>query len=376
MYKICLIAHLNDLSGANKSLVDLADGLSAHFDVTVIVPRKGPLSETLTERNIKWHEIYSGTWVYKTHEKWYKRQFKQLVNQIAEKKFYQYFKTNKFDLVHYNSSVYGCGARSLLELGMTYTWHIRELPESNFSLTFFNREISFDCIKRSTQIITISDFMKDKIKKSLGVDNVITVYNGVKVNTVQAAEGNDSQKDFVIIGAVAKDKGQLDAIRAIKILHRKGLKSKLFIVGPVTDEDYDKRIKEEIDDETSKYIIFTGYQKNVSQYRTSKYVALVCSPAEAFGRVTIEAMNAGQLTIGARGGATPEIIDDGRNGYLYTPGNSDELANCMQKSIENDNACLIENAKRTVEQQFDIKSTVENVSAIFLQVITDREGNY
>jgi glycosyltransferase involved in cell wall biosynthesis len=47
---------------------------------------------------------------------------------------------------------------------------------------------------------------------------------------------------------------------------------------------------------------------------------------ESFGLVIAEAMLQGRPVIGSRIGAIPEIIDDGVNGLLFEPGNTDELA--------------------------------------------------
>ena len=134
--KICLIAHLNDLSGANKALVDLAEGLSVTNDVTVVVPRTGPLKITLDKLNIKSKVIYSATWVYKKDEYLTKRILKRIINTIAEVIYYSFFKKEQFDIIHFNSITYGCGGVSASKLEIPYTWHIRELAEENFNLTY------------------------------------------------------------------------------------------------------------------------------------------------------------------------------------------------------------------------------------------------
>jgi len=52
----------------------------------------------------------------------------------------------------------------------------------------------------------------------------------------------------------------------------------------------------------------------------------ICSRSEAFGRVTIEGLLSGCIVIGSNSGFTPEIIKDGKTGYLYEPYNPDSLA--------------------------------------------------
>jgi len=60
-------------------------------------------------------------------------------------------------------------------------------------------------------------------------------------------------------------------------------------------------------------------------------LVVVCSRDEAFGRVTVEAMKAGKPVIGARSGGTAELIREGENGLLYTPGEVAELAGAIRR---------------------------------------------
>ena len=55
-------------------------------------------------------------------------------------------------------------------------------------------------------------------------------------------------------------------------------------------------------------------------------VVLMCSRREAFGRVTVEGMKLGKPVIGTRSGGTPEIVQEGETGFLYAPGDAQELA--------------------------------------------------
>src|SRR5699024_10420218 len=130
---------------------------------------------------------------------------------------------------------------------------------------------------------------------------------------------------IVFIGAIARDKGQIDAIEALKLLAERGLFYELYFVGQVTDKQYYDEILSAIDNSIRHNIHFCGYTPDVSEYRKPEYLVLVCSPAEAFGLVTVEAMEASQIVIGVDGGATAEIIKDGESGFLYKAGNPEDL---------------------------------------------------
>src|SRR5581483_1526181 len=55
-------------------------------------------------------------------------------------------------------------------------------------------------------------------------------------------------------------------------------------------------------------------------------VFVIPSTAELQSIVTMEAMATGLPIIGANAGALPELVHDGENGYVHTPGNSQEVA--------------------------------------------------
>lgn len=374
MIKICMIAHLNDLSGANKALVDLAKGLSKTQDVTVVVPRKGLLYNELIKNNIKATVILSGTWVYKKDEKLIKKIIKRTLNFFAEIKYRSFFKKGGFDLIHYNSYTYGTGALSASKLGIPYVWHIRELPEENFNLTFFNREKSNMIVSGSECIITISNFMKKAVSDRFSPEKIFVVYDGITTkDNISSGLKKEDLSDIVLIGAIAEDKGTLDAIRAVKYLHEQGIDKKLYIVGAVTDNAYYEKVKNEITDDIKQNIIFVGYRSDLKDYRKKSLLALMCSKAEAFGLVTIEAMNAGQIIIGADTGATPEIINDGYNGFLYRQGDHTDLAQKIMAAFNSTDLEQISiNAQKTVRDSFSTENNAALVSNILDSVVRAR----
>lgn len=65
------------------------------------------------------------------------------------------------------------------------------------------------------------------------------------------------------------------------------------------------------------------------QYNT----AIVASRAEAFGRVTIEAMNANQLVIANDGGANSELIKNRVTGFLFEINNINSLLKVFENIL-------------------------------------------
>ena len=60
------------------------------------------------------------------------------------------------------------------------------------------------------------------------------------------------------------------------------------------------------------------------------------SHGEGFGLVFIEAMASGRPVIGGAHGGTPEIIDDGINGFLVPHGEVVQLVDRLKRLLAND----------------------------------------
>ena len=61
------------------------------------------------------------------------------------------------------------------------------------------------------------------------------------------------------------------------------------------------------------------------------------SDQETFGLVLIEAMAAGVAIMGSNTGGVPEIIEDGVNGYTFSPENIEEMSAKMQLILSDTN---------------------------------------
>ena len=54
---------------------------------------------------------------------------------------------------------------------------------------------------------------------------------------------------------------------------------------------------------------------------------------EPFGRVILEGMLLGKPVIATAAGGVPELIDDGRTGFLVPPGDATALADCLRRVL-------------------------------------------
>ena len=69
-------------------------------------------------------------------------------------------------------------------------------------------------------------------------------------------------------------------------------------------------------------------------YALSDIVVNARITPEAFGRTTCEAQAMGCLVVGSAHGGTCELIEDGKTGFLFPPGDAQALARVLDRLIQ------------------------------------------
>ena len=117
---------------------------------------------------------------------------------------------------------------------------------------------------------------------------------------------------------------------------------------------------------------FLGFRADIPQLMAvCDLVAHTSTAPEPFGRVIIEAMLCGKPVVAAQAGGAIELVQDGINGFLVTPGKPQELArvinNCRQESVKTAN--IANNAKISASQRFDVKIINQQIQELLKSIV-------
>ena len=221
-------------------------------------------------------------------------------------------------------------------LNIPHVWHCREFiyPETDI----LPKNIFQLMSKLSRKVIVISTEMKQKFM-SIGEDKLVLIHNGIESNKMEVFKQKHSGFNLIQVARIVESKRQEDAIEAINLLNKKGITDiYLYFAGqPESDKSsYYRHLKEMIKFyNLQDKVIFCGEIKDLSNLRSQMDVELMCSVAEAFGRVTIEAMRNKLLVIGTSSGGTLDIIENNVTGLLYPPCDYEKLADCIEFAYYN-----------------------------------------
>ncbi len=215
-----------------------------------------------------------------------------------------------------------------------------------------------------TDIIANSEATKSTIlqnNQNLFDANKITVlYNGITIPAVMEKVKNEV---FTIgfAGRLEPQKNLLSLIAVADILRKKNLSFVIKIAG-------DGSLREQLENEVRNrkledYVKFVGFQSKMSDFYSSLDMFVLPSLWEGFGYVLAEAMTYKLPLVAYNVSSNPELIVDGKNGFLVPLGDENLFAERITEIITNESLrCEMgEFARKFVEEHFDKNKNLQKV---------------
>ncbi|OGG13992.1 hypothetical protein A3D77_03335 [Candidatus Gottesmanbacteria bacterium RIFCSPHIGHO2_02_FULL_39_11] len=207
-------------------------------------------------------------------------------------------------------------------------------------------EIASVIKKYQTSLIAISIAQR---KAYPDLNYAATVYNGVDPDLFSF---NPKHLDyFLYLGSITPNKNPAAAVRVCRSL---GVSLK--IGGRIKDEKYYKKeIEPFVDGTQIQWIGEITQEEIIKMYQGAKAFLFPTLWEEPFGLVLIEAMSCGTPVIAYANGAIPEVVVNGRTGFVIED-NSEEKMMEKMKIIDSINR---KNCREHVEKNFTIEKMVE-----------------
>ena len=210
---------------------------------------------------------------------------------------------------------------------------------------------------RATKLDLIENFKVSEKKIEI-------FYNAVK--DVDFSKARVDEHKIVYAGNLVPSKGVDILLEAIPRVLKKFPEIRLTVVGGVLGRQEIKKLEEKTTGLGIRGSVdFIGSQPKdrVLLELSGAYLAVVPSLVEAFGFVVIESFSVKTPVIGSKTSGIAEIIRDGKDGFLFEPGNPSDLTEKILKLYENHNLReeFSENCYDRFREEFEVKKATSTV---------------
>ena len=216
-------------------------------------------------------------------------------------------------------------------------------------------------------------------------EKTVKIYSGIRLEHFHPVDRDEKNRirekwklrpEEAVIGIVSKlweGKGHATLIEAVKELTKDIKDVRLVIVG----EGYlqDELVKQVARLGLGDRVLFTGFQMDVSEIIATFDVAVLPSFFEGMGRVILEAMAMAKPVVASRVGGIPDLVEDGRNGFLVQPGDAKALAAAIKRLLIDKELAgeMGSRGRKMVDEKFSSDIMVRSIDEVYRHLLT-RKG--
>jgi glycosyltransferase involved in cell wall biosynthesis len=257
-------------------------------------------------------------------------------------------KAKNFDIIHSHWTPLGVFFQNFVKTPVLHTFH--NIPKRKSHLWQVLKHF------KNSNVVFVSK--KERKNSKIRFKREFVVYNGIDVSKFKF---NPKPKEFFLwVGRICPQKGTKEAI-----LIAKKAKVKLFLVGqlqPMYLDYFEKEIRPNLGKDI-KYLGELNENKLISFYRNAKAFLYPLQWEEPFGLCLVEAMACGTPVIAFKRGSIPEVVKNGKTGFIVK--NEKEAIEAI-KEIEK---IKREDCREWVEKNFNVKKMVEDYEKIYYKLI-------
>lgn len=253
----------------------------------------------------------------------------------------------EFDIVHSHLHIHALVFARLIRCPLVSTLHGAAWVRSAHAVFLKYKDLPF---------VSLSDAERQLLPE---LNYVATVHNGVRLADFPYEPVKDDYLLFA--GRLSPEKGPAEAIEVARKSGRRLLMAGM--IEPQHQEYYDARVKPFIDGKQIEYLGLLSQEELGPVYRKAAAVLFMINWCEPCSMVGIEAQACGTPLIGTRYGYLPEIIRDGRTGFLVDT--VDQAVNAVERLGQIDPA----QCRKNVEERFSAPVMGKRYEAVYQALV-------
>lgn len=266
---------------------------------------------------------------------------------VKQYEFLSFFELGRrireFDAVHNHMGMHPIALAPYIDIPFVTTLHSSLPPDFPFLAEAF-REYPF---------VSISDAQR---QLAPDLNYAATVYHGIDVKKF-TPDFEEKKNKFVFVGTLSERKGIDLAVRCARELD-----AELTIAGEIRESDkqfLDDKVFPHVDGNKIQFIGEANHAEKAALMAGATALLFPSRWNEAFGLVMAEALACGTPVVALGNGAVPEVIDNGRTGWIA--GSEAEFTGLAARAGE----ISRESCRKEAEERFDIVTMAAGYVKVF-----------
>lgn len=262
-----------------------------------------------------------------------------------------YQQAHKFDVIHSHMGFPALTYAQFVKTPTVHTLHGAFTPDNEKMFTY----------ARSQPYVSISNAQR---RPELNLNYAATVYNGIDVDSYKFYAKPNDPPYLAFLGRLSPEKGPH---HAIEIAKRTGMPLKMAGKVDIVDREfYETLIEPQIDGDQIQYLGEANHVQKNTLMGEAVATLFPITWREPFGLVMVESMASGTPVIAMRLGSAPEVIADGKTGFLCET--VDECVAAFDRIGKIDRVAC----RQHVIDQFSVERMTDGYEAVYRQLLSDR----
>ncbi|MED1205018.1 N-acetyl-alpha-D-glucosaminyl L-malate synthase BshA [Heyndrickxia acidicola] len=233
-------------------------------------------------------------------------------------------------------------------------------------------------IEKSDAVTAVSNALIEQTRELINPDKDIeTVYNFIDERVFKKVDSEHLREEYGILPheKVLIHVSNFRAVKRVQDVVKTFAKviqkvpSKLLLVGDGPEMTVVCRLVKELNLEP--YVLLLGKQDKLEELYSMSDLMLLLSQKESFGLVALEAMACGVPCIGTNIGGIPEVIENGKNGFVCDLGDIDHFYEKALYLLQDDaiHKQFSQNAMEMVHQRFRSDKIINQYEDIYNRLL-------
>jgi L-malate glycosyltransferase len=365
-----------DVGGAKTHVLYLLKELGRHMDVKLISLRPGSFADDARLMGIDVSVVKSAN----------------IFSDI--KNVTRIINDGKYDIIHSHgakANMFSLAARRNIKLPTVTTVH------SDYKLDYMHSLYKKLTIGLTNTIalrfmgnyIAVSrNFKEMLISRSFNPSDIFVLYNGMDFSAPSVEYSRktllekyhlDIKENDTIVGIAARlyPVKSIDTIvKAAKLVKDRNQNVKFLIGGDGEDRKQLENLTKNLG--LSNTVFFLGWMDDPSELMSSVDISVLTSISESFPYSILEGARFKKATISSNVGGIPDLIDNGKNGYLFEPGDYSRFSELILElaADEKKRTLMGENLYEKAITEFSVECMARTQLDIYRRILEkDKAGN-